>query len=229
MGSRWSTSRQDASRRCSPAARTRNSSTSVSTANRFASPTRDAGVATIVDLDSGEILHEVSVGEEPEGVRTSPDGKYYYVTGETDHNITVIDATTGEAVTQITVGHRPRDANFSSDSTRAYVTSEIDGTVSVIDVAAHEVINTIALPEGSRTMGVLVSPDDRRLYVSNGRSKTVSVIDVATCEVTGSVEVGPRPWGIGLSADGKRLYTATPSGLSAASHLSQKKAASAVS
>ena len=57
-------------------------------------------------------------------------------------------------------------------------------------------------------MGVLVSPDDHRLYVSNGRSRTVSVIDVATGAVTGSVEVGPRPWGIGLSADGKRLYTA---------------------
>jgi YVTN family beta-propeller protein len=44
--------------------------------------------------------------------------------------------------------------------------------------------------------------------VSNGRSKTVSTVDLRTLEVTGEVEVGERPWGIILSGDGRRLYTA---------------------
>jgi YVTN family beta-propeller protein len=34
------------------------------------------------------------------------------------------------------------------------------------------------------------------------------IIDVVTNAVTGSVKVGERPWGIALSPDGKRLYTA---------------------
>ena len=38
-------------------------------------------------------------------------------------------------------------------------------------------------------------------------------IDTAKDEVVGSVKVGTRPWGVGVSPDGKRLYTANgPSG-----------------
>jgi YVTN family beta-propeller protein len=38
-------------------------------------------------------------------------------------------------------------------------------------------------------------------------------LDTATNEFSGSVKVGARPWGVGISPDGKRLYTANgPSG-----------------
>jgi len=44
--------------------------------------------------------------------------------------------------------------------------------------------------------------------VSSGRGKQVFAVDTATNQVAGSVEVGPRPWGIALSPDGKYLYSA---------------------
>jgi YVTN family beta-propeller protein len=44
--------------------------------------------------------------------------------------------------------------------------------------------------------------------VSNGRGGTVSVIDVASDSLVGSVEVGQRPWGIALTPDGRKLYSA---------------------
>lgn len=34
------------------------------------------------------------------------------------------------------------------------------------------------------------------------------VLDTATDKVVASVEAGDRPWGIGVSSDGKTLYTA---------------------
>jgi YVTN family beta-propeller protein len=40
----------------------------------------------------------------------------------------------------------------------------------------------------------------------------VSAIDVATNTVTKTVPVGKRPWGIGLSPDGRKLYTANGPG-----------------
>ena len=161
-----------------------------------------------MDLESGEIIRTVPVGAEPEGVRISPDGTLAYVTGETDHDVTVLDTSTGDEITRITVGHRPRDLVFTPDGTFAYVSSEIDGTVAEIVVAENRVSRTIALPEGSRSMGVALSPDARTLYVANGRSKTVSVVDLGSGEVTANVEVGERPWGIALSFDGSLLYTA---------------------
>jgi YVTN family beta-propeller protein len=47
--------------------------------------------------------------------------------------------------------------------------------------------------------------------VSTGRGHKVFVIDTASNRVAGSVEVGERPWGIELSPDGKRLFSANGS------------------
>jgi YVTN family beta-propeller protein len=57
-------------------------------------------------------------------------------------------------------------------------------------------------------MAVLLSPDGTKLFVSTGRGHRVFTIDTTTNKVDGSVEVGPRPWGIALSPDGKTLYSA---------------------
>ena len=168
----------------------------------------DSDEASLVDLASGEIFRTVPVGREPEGVRISPDGTLAYVTGETDHDVTVLDTATGDEIARIGVGHRPRDAVFTPDGQFAYVSAEIDGTVSEIVVAENRVSRTITLPEGSRSMGVALSPDSGTLYVANGRSKTVSVVALATGEVTADVEVGERPWGIAISPDGRFVYTA---------------------
>jgi YVTN family beta-propeller protein len=70
------------------------------------------------------------------------------------------------------------------------------------------VLKTIKMPEGSKPMGVAVSPDQKRLYVATGRGKMVQVVDVATDSIVGSVEVGVRPWGIAVTPDGRKLYSA---------------------
>ena len=168
----------------------------------------DTGQATIVDVLSGCVVHTVEVGAEPEGVAISPDGRLAYVTGETDHDITAVDVLSGEVLGRIGVGLRPRDVVFSSDGLRAYVSSEIDGKVTIIDVPAGTVTTTIEMPQGSRSMGLALSPDDRTLYVANGRARTVCEVDLTSRQVGRCVEVGIRPWGIALSLDGSRLFTA---------------------
>jgi YVTN family beta-propeller protein len=57
-------------------------------------------------------------------------------------------------------------------------------------------------------MGTTVSPNGEYLYVSTGRSKMAVILDTRTNMVVGSIEAGDRPWGIGLTPDGKTLYTA---------------------
>ena len=130
------------------------------------------------------------------------------MTGETDHDVTVIDALTGEVLGKIKVGLRPRDVVFTADGSRAFVSSEIDGKVSVIDVSSSTVTATVEMPQGSRSMGLALSPDDQTLYVTNGRARTVCEVDLTALRVGRCLEVGERPWGIGLSQDGRRLYTA---------------------
>ena len=63
-------------------------------------------------------------------------------------------------------------------------------------------------------MGVLLDAQRQRLYVSTGRGGTVAVVGLGGDTSAGAprlvaeVAVGTRPWGIALSLDGKRLYTA---------------------
>lgn len=168
----------------------------------------DIHMASILDLDEGEILMQVPTGLEPEGVRLSPDGSMVYVTGEVDSDITVIETGTGNELARIDVGLRPRDSIFTADGSRAYVSAEFGANIAVIDVASHELVSEIPLPEGSLPMGLVLSPDESTLYVANGRGQTVVAIDLATETVTHSVEVGPRPWGLAMSLDGSTLYSA---------------------
>jgi YVTN family beta-propeller protein len=44
--------------------------------------------------------------------------------------------------------------------------------------------------------------------MSNGRAGTISVFDAHNHELLDTIKVGTRPWGIGLSPDGKYLYSA---------------------
>jgi len=50
--------------------------------------------------------------------------------------------------------------------------------------------------------------------VSLGRAKAIAIIDTASLAVVGTItDVGARLWGIGVSPDGTKLYTANgPSG-----------------
>ena len=87
----------------------------------------------------------------------------------------------------------------------------------VIDTRTHTRSGEIDLPgEMVRPMGLVISPDGHTLYVSGGRGKTVHVValDGAEPRVKSTIaDAGMRPWGIGITQRGDRLYTANgPSG-----------------
>ena len=46
---------------------------------------------SIVDIDSGKVEATLKMGAQPEGVKTSPDGKFVYVTSEEGGTISVLD------------------------------------------------------------------------------------------------------------------------------------------
>ena len=58
--------------------------------------------------------------------------------------------------------------------------------------------------------GVLGSTETlaQNAYITNNQSNNVSVIDTRTNEVTATVPVGAGPWGVAVSPDGRKVYTA---------------------
>ncbi len=171
----------------------------------------DSASATVIDLDSGAIRARVPVGKEPEGVRVAPGGKWVLVTNESDNSVSVIDAKSLKVVQSVTVGKRPRDIAFTPDGRTAYVSGEFDSSLYRIHVPEGEPVERLMqFGKDQRPMSVRLDAQRKRVYVSTGRGGNVAVVDISatTPKLIREIPVGTRPWGMALSADGTRLYTA---------------------
>ncbi len=177
---------------------------------------------SVLDMTSGAITARVKVGDEPEGVTVRPDGREVYVTCEDDNEVVVVDTSALKVVARIKTGARPRSIVFTKDGKTAFVTNENSGTVAVIDTAKHATVTKGEIsfpadkgaPAPPRPMGAVLTPDGRQVLVSLGRAAAIGSIDVDGRQLAGMIgNVGARPWGIDVNADGTKAYTANgPSG-----------------
>jgi YVTN family beta-propeller protein len=171
----------------------------------------DSGRLITMDL-TGKILQTLAVGGQPEGIRVSPDGLTMLATSEEDNTVAVLTkpsaATSFSESRRVGVGLRPRNAAFLS-TTRAVVPGEFDASLSVLDIAAGT-RKIITLSKSDRPMGV-VRLDSHTILASTGRGGRVVRVDVDAAPadvITGAVAVGARPWGLALTADHARAFTA---------------------
>jgi YVTN family beta-propeller protein len=175
----------------------------------------DVGQLSAVDLTTGKVRATVTVGSEPEGVAVSPDDRTVYVTCETANSIYVINAHSMKVLAQIPTGKRPRAIFLASPTHRGYATDEFGAALTVFDTNDFKPVKTIALGDPSvvRPMGI-ASTDGRKLYVTTGRYGALLEVDAEAARILRTVDkVGQRPWGVALSHDGSRAYTANgPSG-----------------
>ena len=164
--------------------------------------------ASVYNPKTGELVAEIKVGLEPEGVAISPDGTRAIVTSESTNMLHLIAIPEHKIVANILVGARPRAAAFSADGKTAYATSEISGEVKKVDVASGKIIGKMPLADDkAKPKDILPSRDGARLFVAGGRANRVFVLDEKTLEILHEIPVGNRVWGLALSADGTRLYS----------------------
>ena len=172
----------------------------------------DIGRAAVVDIASGKVISSIPVGTEPEGVAVTPNGQWVLVTNESDNAVSIIDTATLKVVRSVPVGKRPRDIAFTPDSGTAYVTGEFDASLYSVNLRREEPSRLVLqMRKEARPMAVVLDTPRKRIYVSTGRGGTVAVIDAADpagLKLVSEIAVGTRPWGIALSADGSRLYSA---------------------
>jgi YVTN family beta-propeller protein len=174
----------------------------------------DSGMLSAVDLAKGAVTRTVAVGSEPEGVTVSADDRLVYVACETSNRVFVVEAKGMKVLAQIPTGKRPRAILLLSGTHRGYVTNEFGGSITVFSTEDYKVLRTISLgdPQFVRPMGI-ASPDGKHLYVTTGRFGALLELDAADARVIRTFpKVGERPWGIALSRDGQKAYTANGPG-----------------
>ena len=83
----------------------------------------DDNMVTVVDVDERQVLSEIPVGVEPEGMGVSHDGKWLVNTSETTNMAHFIDTDTHEIIDNVLVDQRPRFAELTSDDAEIWVVS----------------------------------------------------------------------------------------------------------
>ncbi len=170
-------------------------------------------MVTVVDVDKEEVLAQIDVGVEPEGMAVSPDGKWAVNTSETTNMLHWIDTATNELVDNTLVDQRPRHVEFTKDSKILWASSEIGGTVAVVDVESRQIIKTLGFkikgihPDKVQPVGIKLSSDGKYAFVALGPANHIAVVDAKTFEVLDYLLVGKRVWHMAFNTDESRLLT----------------------
>ena len=144
----------------------------------LASANRDNGTVSIVDVASAKVLHEIQVGQKPEGVSFLGFSHTLAATVYGDDKIVILDADAGAVVRTVPVFDEPYGIVATRDGSKAYATLEYPGQVVEIDPADGTIMRTFAAGQFPR--GIAMSLDERRLFVTEYYSGSVLAIDLET-------------------------------------------------
>ena len=143
---------------------------------------RDSGTATVVDLKTSNVLHEIPVGKHPEGVSFVGSSKLAAVAIYDEDKIVFIDTIKGELVRTIEVFDEPYGVVSTTDGKRLYVTLDFPGQVLELDPVTGKTLRTFEV--GPFTRGVALRSDESKLYVVQYYNALVSQISLENGKVT---------------------------------------------
>ncbi len=145
---------------------------------------RDNGSVTVVDTVTRKVLHEIKVGEKPEGVSWIGNGPRAVVALYDESALCFFNAVTGAVGKKLPVGAEPYGIVTDAAGAIGWVTHEYPGTISTIDLQKEAVVRETKV--GSHLRGIALSPDNRRVYVSEFYTGLLLAMDVVSQKVVDS-------------------------------------------
>jgi YVTN family beta-propeller protein len=132
----------------------------------------------------------------PQDVKTSPDGKVFYVADMHADGVHLIDGDAFQQIGFLPTGKGAHGLYVSRDSRVLYVSNRGEGSISLIDLATRKVSTKWLLPGGgSPDMGG-VSADGKVLWLSGRYNKEVYAIDTSNGKLLARIAVGNGPHGL---------------------------------
>jgi YVTN family beta-propeller protein len=144
----------------------------------------DNGTVSIVDTRQRTVLHEIKVGDKPEGVAWIGAGPVAAVAVYHDRSVVFIDTEAGKIVQSLEVAAEPYGIVTNKDGSRLWVTHDYPGLVSEIDTAGRKVLRT--MPVGSFARGLALHPEESRLYVTEFYTGILRALDLKSGTVVDS-------------------------------------------
>ena len=159
-------------------------------------------VVGYLELDPGGLGRSAM----PQDVRSSPDGRVFYVADMMADGVHVIDPIAFKRIGFIKTGRGAHGITVGRDGSRFYVSNRGwnttaggrhgPGSVSVLDPATQKIVATWPIPGGGSPDMGNVSTDGQELWVSGRYDDEVYVIDTKSGQLTHRIKVGREPHGL---------------------------------
>jgi YVTN family beta-propeller protein len=170
---------------------------------------QSSGTVSLIDPQSGAVLHEIPTGEKPSGIAISRDGRRGAVTHWYGYDLAVLEVGPSQLAVagRVEVGPEPRGIAIAADGRTAYVAVGVSNEVVRVDLEARHV--TGRLQVGREPRGLALSPDGSRLLVGNARSRSLTLITTASFKVERTLPIdGDNLRQVAISPDGQFGYVA---------------------
>jgi hypothetical protein len=189
------------------------------------------GTLILIELDTGELVHEFATAQTPMHPVISADGlsawtANYGGDGPRDVGTTVskLDLVTGSVEFEFVVGPRPEQIDLSADESLAIVSTAGDGAIQLFATADPEATLSADLVTSADSSWVLLLDDgSERAFVTNSlEPSSYSVVDIADPALPALIEtitVTGVPYAATPMADGRRMLMTTIDVAAEAIHL----------
>ena len=161
--------------------------------------------ASLINLESGDVVATLPTGDGPHEVGISPDGKFAMVSnygrrGNGGNSLTLIDISSASVVKTIDLGEysRPHGVEWV-DKDKVAVTVEGNQALIVVDVEQASVSKVIKTDQDVSHM-VALDPARNRAYTTNMGSASLTVIDLESAKRLENIKTGKGAEGLTVSA-----------------------------
>lgn len=178
--------------------------------NRLIVSNEGYATATVLDITSGDIIASLPTGLEPDGVAITADGGLIFVASENAGLVHIFDGKSYATVKKLITNLRPR--RIALRANELWVSSEMGSRVEIFDTTSFKKIDEIIFaPRGFRSeqltpVDILFDHSQTSAFVALGSANHLVIVDAVERKILKYILVGHRPWGLGLTPDGKRLF-----------------------
>jgi YVTN family beta-propeller protein len=172
----------------------------------------------IIDPDSGKLVGSIPVGDSPQYILNSPDGRRVYISNWESGDVSVVDLNNRKVITTVPVGVNPLGLTITPDGGKLYVAvtaqalevMKVEFTTQMKVVVINTKIDTVSkeIMTGWAPRFINISRDGAKVYVGEYVGK-VHIIDTSSDEVVDSILLNSPitylPDDIAITPDGSKL------------------------
>lgn len=149
---------------------------------------------SVINTAANAVTKTIAVGNNPDGIAVTADGRFAYVTNFLSNNVSVIDTAANTVVATIPVGTGPVGIAAGKYGAILAVANKGDHSVSLLSADEQRVTATI--PVDGSPEGIAMTGNEESVYVTSSVPQGpghVSVIGTSTKQVLTTIPAGERP------------------------------------